>query len=166
MPTKSAEGYSKEVYLVDALPAGTNLIGTAGSPATVVTITPTLDTSAYTAGDVLFDTAAIAGAVRTSGGQAKLVSVVLVFFRSNVSLGTINGAPNISDANAREIIGHVAFASGDFVDVGGSKIGCLKNIGLLLQPTTGTTLYVAGICAGTPTQTASGIKIAFGFEQY
>jgi hypothetical protein len=179
MPTRPAYGNSTEVFLVDALPAGEAHVGEAGSPADVVYVTPTLDTSAYTAGDVLFDTAAVAGALRVSGGKAKLVSVTvldeddqaaatldLYFFRSNVSLGTVNGAPNVSDANARECLGWVPVAVADWKDVGTSKIACVRNVNLMLKATTGTTVYVAGVTGGTPTQTAAGIRIALGLEQY
>jgi hypothetical protein len=147
--------------------------------ADVINITPVCDAGAYTAGDVLFGTTEIPGACRSPSGRVKLVSVTLLdeddntaaaitlfFFKSNVSLGANNGAPDITDANAREIQGVVAFASGDFVDVTGSKVACLKNIQLILESAADRSLWVAATCAGTPTQTASGIKIAFGFEQY
>src|SRR5262245_55053904 len=44
----------------------------------LISITPTLDTSAYASGDLIADATAIAGALRTSGGQAELVSLVIV----------------------------------------------------------------------------------------
>lgn len=162
---------------VGTIAAGETHVGQVGTEGTIVTVTPTLDTSAYAAGDVLFDTTAIANAVRVSGGRAELVSIQvldeddqtaavldLYFLRSNVSLGTFNVAPAITDANAREILGYYSFASGDFKDLGGSKVATARNVGLILAPTTGTTLYVAGVTAGTPTQTASGIKLQFGFR--
>ena len=179
MPTLGAEGSSKEVYISDALPAGTAHVGQVNTPGDAINGTPVCDTLIYAAGDVLFDTTAIAGAVRTSGGRAELVSVTvldeddqaaavmdLYFLRSNVSLGTFNVAPAITDANAREIQGYVSIAAADWKDLGGAKVACVKNIGLLLEPTTGTTLYVAGVTAGTPTQTASGLKLYFGFRQH
>lgn len=154
-------------------------LGQTGTGGNVVNITPVCDTSAYTAGDVLFDSTEIANAVRVSGGRAELVSVFLLdeddqaaaaitlyFFRSNVSLGTANSAPNISDVNARECQGHISFAAGDFVDLGTSKVATLRDLGLMLEPTTGTSVWVAATCAGTPTQTASGIKLGLGFRYH
>lgn len=177
MPTAKAEGTSKEVYLVDALPAGENHVGEVGTGGIVVDVTPVCDTLAYGAGDVLFPTTAVANAVRTSGGRALLTSVTLLdeddqtaavidlyFLRSNAPLGAANGAPDISDTNAREIQGWVSLLAADFKDVTGAKVACVKNINLVVQPTTGTTMYVAGVCAGTPTQTASGIKLRLGFQ--
>lgn len=182
MPTAKAEGTSKEVYINDALPAiaaGENHIGQAGSPAQVIDVTPTLDTLIYAAGDVLFDTTEITGVARLIGGRVKLVSVVLIdeddqgvaldlyFLRSNVSLGTFNAAPAITDANARELQGHVAVATGDWKDLGGARVACIENINLLMEPLAASlNLFVAAVTGGTPTHTASGLKLRFGVEQY
>ena len=164
----SVEGVSQEVYFNNS-----NQVRGYGD---VLELTPVMDTSAYTANDVWFDTTAIASALPTSGGACEITSIMILdeddqtaaavtlyFFRSNVSLGTFNGAPNISDANARELQGTVAFAAGDFVDVGGAKVGTVRNVGLIYE-STGTSMFVAGTCAGTPTQTASGIKIRIGVK--
>lgn len=139
-------------------------------------VTFTLDTSAYHANDVLADTQEVPYAVRHDGARGVLQSIVLrdkddqtaagmsvVFFRANVSLGTENSAPSISDANADNIIGIVAIASGDWVDLGGVKVATKSNINLPVRAASGTaSIYVALICAGTPTQTASGITGTFG----
>lgn len=143
-----------------------------------VSLVLSLDTSAYTAGDVLADTQAIVGAVRTAGASAILRSLTLldkddntaagidlVFLNANLSLGTENSAPSISDANAAGILGIVSVASGDFIDVGGAKVATKTAISLQLTPASGTSLYVAAICRGTPTQTASGIVLNMQFEQ-
>lgn len=144
----------------------------------VFDVTPTMDTSAYTAGDVWFDTITCGSVARIAAGTVTLdtvtildeddqtaAGVTLVFLDANTSLGTINGAPNISDANARNILGTVSVASGDWVDLGGAKVACLKNIGLTMTAASASqAIYMAGICAGTPTQTASGVKIKLGFR--
>src|SRR5262245_2507406 len=101
----------------------------------VLEVTPVCDVSAYTAGDVLFDSVECPGVFRMSGGTALLKSVTILdeddntaatldlfFFRSNVSLGTFNAAPAITDVNAREIVGFVSFATTDWKDVGASKV--------------------------------------------
>lgn len=142
------------------------------------TVIPTLDTSIYAAGDVLFDTTAIAGAVRVSGGSAILRSlslidkddqaaaqIDLVFFSANVSLGTFNVAPSISDANAAKILAIVPVPAANFIDVGGSKVATVPGLDVRLTPDTGTTIYVAAIARGTPTQTAAGIVINLQLQQ-
>lgn len=150
----------------------------AGLTGTVLDFTPVLDTSIYADGDVLFDTAALASAFDYAAGVRTLQSVQvldeddqgikidLIFLDSNVSLGTFNGAPNISDANARKIIGSCSILTTDYVDFGGARIGSKGNIGQLLKAAAAsTTLYVAGITrGGTPTYTASGLKFKFGFR--
>lgn len=145
----------------------------------VKTVTLSLDTSAYTAADVLADTQVITDAVRHPGGSCKLISLTvldkddqtaaamdLYFLDSNVSLGTENGAIAITDADAASILGVVPIASGDFKDLINSKLACIKNIGLLLKAASASSdLYIAAVTAGTPTQTASGIVVRLCLEQ-
>lgn len=133
---------------------------------------------AYAAGDVVCDTAEIANAVTSYAGRAVLQSLTLadkadqkaamtlVFLKSNTSLGTKNSAGNISDANAAsEVIGHVAVAAADYLDLGGASVACVKNIGLLLHPTDGTSsLYVSAITSGSPTYGATtDLTLKLGF---
>lgn len=147
-----------------------------------VALTPTLDTNPYAAGDVLWDTVAIPLATRANDAKSFLIGfeindeddqaaaqVELYFFSANVSLGTFNAAPSISDANARNLLGKVIVNSTDFIDLGGVKVAnkCLSDIGLplLVSPASGTqSVYVAAITRGTPTQTAAGIKLRFFFK--
>ena len=142
----------------------------------VLRVTPVCDTSAYTAGDVLFETTALPidgrgngakGTIRFAGildkdDQASQ-TITLWFLRSNVALGTKNSAPSITDTNAEEIIGKVTVTTSD--DLGGCKQGQAEGIALPFElPAGGTALYVAATTAGTPTQTASGIFLRIGLE--
>lgn len=145
----------------------------------VVPVTFTLDTSAYTAGDLLADTQAITAAVPVSAGVVTLTSMVLndkddqvaatmtvVFLDANVSLGSENSAPSITDANADAIVGIVPIAIADWVDMGGCKVASKTNIQLMVKGATGSQdIYVALITGGTPTQTASGITGRFAFDR-
>lgn len=154
--------------------ATTNVFtGQVGSPAFDVSITPTLSAGAYLAGEVLFDTTAAAAVTRIADGKATLMTVMindkddqtaagvdLVFLSSNVSLGTISEVPSISDANADNILGIVSVLSSDWIDYGGGKIATVRNINLQLTAASGTTtVYVAAIARGTPTQTAAGYTV-------
>jgi hypothetical protein len=141
-------------------------------------LTFTLDTNAYASGDVIADTQALVNVTRLQGGRAKLVSVALIdeddqkvalnliFFRTNVSLGTENSGGSITDADGRECLGHVAIAAADYKDLGGVAVACLKNIQLVLQAGAGSRdIYVAILNeTGTPTYTASGLKLRVGVE--
>jgi hypothetical protein len=139
-------------------------------------VTLSVDTAIYAADDLLADTQAIAGAVPQNGGSLLLQSVELldeddqgvamdlVFLDANVSLGTENSAPSVTDANARNILGYVSIATGDYKDLGGSRIATVKNVNLILKATSATrTIYVAAITrGGTPTYTAAGLKLRLG----
>lgn len=154
-------------------------LGKVGTNADVISVTHSLDTSAYASGDLVADTQEIPGVMRVAGGQAVLDSIVIldeddqgvvlnfVFSQVSTTFGTENSAPNISDANLATAQGHVAFATTDYVDVGGAKIGTRSNIGLPMESASGSTsLYVAIVNgAGTPTFTATGLKVKYGFRR-
>jgi hypothetical protein len=137
-------------------------------------VTPVLDTSAYVSGDVLFVPIAFNGA-RVNGGRSYLQSLVAVdsddqgyamelyFFSETVTLGTINSAPSISDADALKFLGMVSLSTGDWIDLGGVRVATLRSIGLMMVPNAASTnLFVAGITRGTPTHTASGLQLSLG----
>lgn len=150
----------------------------AGQPADVISVTPTLDTSAYAAGDVLFATTAIAAAARANDEQVMLQSLAVIdkddqkpafklfFFKASVTSGAFNGAPSISDADAANFLGSVAVAAADYDDLGGVSVASFKNIGLLLEPAAGTAIvYVFAVVSTTPTHTAAGLVLQFGLLQ-
>lgn len=143
-----------------------------------VEVTLTTDTAAYASGDVIADTQIVAAAVRANDAKGVLHSVTIIdqddqkallyiyLLSANVSMGTENSAPSISDANALEILGPpVAIAVADYYDLGGVSIAGKDAIGKVVKPATGTDdLYVAVVNGtGTPTYTASGLKLRLGF---
>lgn len=161
---------------VTSISAGENHIGQIGTDDTVIDVTCSLDTSAYTSGDVLFDTQSVSSVGRVNAGVVVLQSIFVLdeddqgaaidiyFLDANNSLGTENGAPNISDANARSILGYVSISSADYKDLGGCKMLTKTGIGLVMKLGAGvTTLYIAGVTGGTPTHTASGLRLKLGF---
>jgi hypothetical protein len=151
----------------------------AGPSATaLVEINPTLDTSAYAAGDVLFDTIALTDICFANDEVCALdqltildkdnqtaYSIALLFLKSNTSIGTIGNTASISDANAENITASILFGTGSVINVGNSKFQSQKAAvnDLKLQPASGTrTVYVAGIVfSGTPTHTANGLHLKF-----
>ena len=151
-------------------------VRTQGSPK-IVAVTPTLDTSAYTAGDVLFATTAVSSVFPANGGRGVLHSIVvndkddqkpvfdLYFLKANTSIGTINAAPSITDAGADDIIGRVSITSADYKDLGGCSVAVVPSIGQVIETGAATTsLWVAAVLiSGTPTHTASGLVIKLGF---
>lgn len=159
---------------VDSITASETLIGLVGSPDTYLTLTPTLDTSAYASGDTLFDATELASVGRTSGGNVVLQSVTvmdkadqkialtLYFFDRSVTFGTANAAPSISDADTFFYMGHIDIAAGDYDDLGGAAVAVVRGLGLQMKPNT-TSLYVAATTGGAPTYGASDLKFGFGF---
>ncbi len=144
-----------------------------------VDLTLTLDTSAYADGDVLADTQEIenvASSASTTRRYVKLVSIEVfdeddngtaldvVFLSANNSIGTENAAVSITDTNARDIQAIVNIATSDYKDLGGVQVATKSNIQHILM-TTLRKLYVACITrGGTPTYTASGIRLRIGIE--
>lgn len=151
--------------------------GGSGTAADVLEVTMVLDTSALGSGDVMGTTVAVPAAVPVAGGQALLHSVrihdeddqgvafELVIMNANTSLGTANSAPNITDANGRTIVARIPVVTADYYDYGAFKSAVLENLGIELEAAAGqTSLWVSGINgSGTPTFTASGIRLQLGF---
>lgn len=161
----------------EALAADTSDVPTYGV-IQYVEVTLSTDTSAYASGDVIADTQIVAAAVRANDAKGVLHSLTIIdqddqkallyiyLLSANVAMGTENAAPSISDANALEILGPpVAIAVADYYDLGGVAIAGKDAIGKVVKPATGTDdLYVAVVNGtGTPTYTASGLKLRLGF---
>ena len=174
----SGSGTEVDPYVPSvAVAAGTEVIGLVGASDIAVTVTPTCDTSAYGSGDLIFDSTAVANAVRAVGGHCVLHSVVvhdkadqgvaftLVILNAATDMGTLNSAPDPDDTEAGTIIGWVPIAATDYIDVGASDVACVRGIGLGLKAGAATTsLYIAGVNGtGTPTWGASDLVITLYF---
>ncbi len=159
--------------------ANSNIDGTltrvdAVAPDYQVEIMPTLDTNAHSAGDVLITAMALENAVRVDGGKSILHSVKVIdrddqgaemdifFFDRDVTFGTKNSAPSISDAEATHYEGSITIGSGDYEDLGGSKVATAKGLGLGIRGNA-TSIYVAALTQGTPTHTVNGLTLKFYF---
>jgi len=146
---------------------------------TLVDVTLTLDTSAYASGDLLVDTQVVASAVRLSDGKGILHSIMVIdeddqgaafnlyFLSANNTFGSVNSAPSISDANARDILCVVPIATTDYYDLGGVKVADLHGLNRIIKgASASTSIYVAAVNGtGTPTYTASGLKLRIGILQ-
>ncbi len=163
--------------LIYLLITGGSALVTAGK-ATVIDVTPTLDTAIYAAGDVLFAETTITNAVRVAGLGTTLLGVTiadkddegaaltLYFFDADPNFGTINLAPSIADADTAKCLGIVDIATTDYDDVGGAKIAHVRGFSIPMKPASGTDLFVAATCAGTPTYTsASDLVLRLHFLQ-
>lgn len=158
--------------------ASENVLGKTVSPHIYKTVTLSLDTSIYAAGDLLADTQAVTTAVRVTGGTGTAYSLTVIdeddqkpamtvyLLNADVSMGTENSAPSITDANARSITGFFDISAADYRDLGGVSVAqVMKNVPVAAASGT-TTAYIAAVLnAGTPTHTASGIVLGLGIYQ-
>ncbi len=161
------------------LPAGNAVIGKVGGITVVKDVTLSLDTAIYASGDVLADTQQVDAALRVTDGTGVLQGLMVVdqddqkaaftvyFLSANVAMGTENAAPSISDANAVNILGLVDIATTDYKDLGGVSVASIRGVSLPLMAVSGTDdIYVAVVNGtGTPTYTASGVKLRLGILQ-
>lgn len=190
-PAALTAGGNFKTALLEAIPAGTNLIGKVGIDQTtsgttnavyaletsdLIEVVLTTDTLVYAAGDVLADTQPVTGVARVNDGTAMLQNLIItdaddqgqamdiVFLKANVSLGTENAAVSITDANAKEIVGIVSVAANDFIDLGGVRVAHVAvPAPIILKAATGTTtVYIAAISRGTGTYTAAGLSVKLG----
>lgn len=144
---------------------------------TVLDLTPVMDTSIYASGDVAFVPIELTGVSDIQGGTVKLMNAVCfdgdvqgtqleVFFTTNSgSVGTINAALSPTDAIADDIVGKITFAT--FSSLINSTVCVLTGDPVVMKCAAGSTsLYVFGVVrSGTPTYTASGIKLKLAFER-
>jgi hypothetical protein len=137
-----------------------------------VTVTPVLDTNAYTANDVLFPTieldfgnALVSGVIKHASildtdDQASQ-TITLYFAGSTFTLGTANSAISISDADAEKLLGTAAVTTS--TDLIGSRFGQNTDIGLPFTVNSGS-LFVAASTGGAGTHSASGLKLRVTIE--
>jgi hypothetical protein len=149
----------------------------------VVEVTFTIDNAnALDANDVAVAGDIIAACVRANDSKGWLVGIMLLdgddntaggynlfFFSNNVTLGTIDAAISISDADAFHQLGKVPIASGDWDDLIGcksvTKVSGDQGLPMAIVPKTGTDdIYVGIQCLGTPTFNTGNFKARFFFK--
>jgi hypothetical protein len=141
----------------------------------VIDVTLVADTSIYADNDLLAIPQVITGVFRQAGGRVRLDSVLLldeddqgtevelIFMNADGSLGTINGALNPTDAVARTIVGTVLMQT--YSDLINSQVAVRTGLGMIMEAAAASTsLWVAAVVrSGTPTYSASGLKLKLGF---
>jgi hypothetical protein len=134
-----------------------------------ISVTPTIDTAAYTTGDCIGGLMDFANAARISGGsgivqsilvldktQAQRAAMDILFFDRSVTVAGNNSAVAMSDADMAYCLGVVSIGPYNTAWPGtpANSISTLLNVGLPFV-LNGTSLYVQAVVRGTPTYVAS-----------
>ncbi len=134
-----------------------------------VSAVPTLDAAAYSAGDVLTNTcisfaeivgdalSAIIHRMTVHDSSAQNAPMELWLFGTNVTAS--NGSNQVFSMNSNTASGVIGvIGTGPWVSMGSNSVAVASNINLpILLPT--TTLYALPVTRGTPTYSASALKI-------
>lgn len=148
-----------------------------------ITVTPTAETGVLAPGDIFVDSTLIQGACAAENQTAYFTGATfyekadqtafdmkLVILKASTSMGSLNSAPNISDANGTDILAVIDVPSTDWFDVGGFKMVHVDpaRLPIPVMPVTDTpNLYFALLVgtSGTPTLgSASAIVCRFWFQ--
>lgn len=142
-----------------------------------VEATPVCDTSIMAAGDIICSATQLAKIAHSADQPFYLtgfqiwdlddntaIEMRIIGMAASTTLGTVNGAPSISDANGKKMLFDVTVAAADWHDMGGFKWVEVDPAKMpkLCYPVSGTMdIYVTLLVgsAGTPTYTASGLFI-------
>lgn len=144
----------------------------------LIDVEPTVDTSAYTAGDLMFNPIEITNAVAVTGGTAIIQSIAvantdaltgafdIVFTQSDDGPGTLNDPLNsetgLSDVNVDKVLGIVTISNMTATAV--NSFGGKTNIGMVIKaPDASKSIFAFGVAQSTDNPTSStGYKIRIG----
>ena len=148
----------------------------------VIDVTPTLHTSEYAAGDIMFNRVEIPNAVLGKGGCSKLVgltcnskkaddtNIIVFFMTNNQSVGSANDPMNVSasDGAAAGFLGFVDLSDTGY-DLGNFNLHQMadtnsdKDMKMLLQAAAGST-SVYFFASTTTVQTYAADDLTFRFH--
>ena len=134
------------------------------------------NTDAYTAGDLIGGKLTLSSAYPSAAQEPYLHSITVqdldsqaaeldfIFFDADPAATTFtnNAALDIADADLPKIIGFATLTASDYCAFADNSVGTVGNLGIVCKPA-GSTLYAAIVARGTPTYSASGLSVAFGF---
>ena len=138
--------------------------------------TVAVNTDAYGAGDLVGTKLTLSNAYPVESKEPYLHSITVqdldsqaaeldfVFFDSDPSGTTFtnNSALDVADADLPKLIGFVTITASDYCSFADSSVGTVGNLGIACKPAINT-LYCAIVSRGTPTYTANGLSVVFGF---
>ncbi len=150
--------------LTTALPAGEGHIGEIGGNSRSFKIAPTVDTAVYASGDTVGGKLTLTSICRASGQAVTVTALTgvdegnqkptgnLLIFDADPSASTLtdNAAFVLHTNDSAKVIGRINIASSNWVTVGAAAHLLVSNVGLVLTPASGSTLYAAFVTDGAP----------------
>jgi hypothetical protein len=153
-------------------------IGQTGGATVVLTNTPVITTTAYTAGDQVGAKFTLTNALRISSGTGAIVSLSLVdlgnqkaaldliIFDADFTAGTDNAAWAWNTADYNKVLGVISIAAADYVTIGGEAIATKRGLSLLVAANGTANLYGVLVTSGTPTYTSTtDLRLRLGLIQ-
>lgn len=143
----------------------------------IISSVPTISTSIYAAGDNMGGKLTLTSLL---GGNNKGIirqvvmtdlskqnSIISIVFFSADPTGTTftdNGPLTVADADAANIIGHVAFAATDYLSFVDNGVATRTGLSIPLEGAA-STVYASLVCGGTPTYAGTAdLKLKFYVE--
>jgi len=160
--------------------AGENHLGEVGQAKVTVSVTPTVDTAIYALGDLMGGKLTFANAARAAARGGEIITAVLsdlaaqnaqidlVLFDEDPTGTTFTdqAALDIADADLPKIAGVIPIATADYHAFNDSSAASVRNVGLAFKLASGTSLFGALVCRGTPTYvSASDVQVHLAIEQ-
>ncbi len=150
-----------------------------GGVSTRISVTPTISASPdYSSGDNVGGIQSIPLAVRTSSGTATLFQLdiwdkaaqnsafIIDFWDASPSGTYTDNAAEVIAGDDGKYLGSVYVSSADWVTTGAVSRCSIKGIGLLVKPSTGTTVYATVLTTSVPNQAStSDLIFKYSFIQ-
>lgn len=146
---------------------------------TIITATPTLDTSAYAANDrlgslmTLMDNAIMPGKIYlldelliVDGALQSQAIDVLIFDSLPTIASADNAAIDFTDAQALKLLGSISVLAASYKATASNSYVLASNQGIFVSPQSSTmALYAQAVCrSGTPTYAANSLQFRFGLR--
>ncbi len=143
----------------------------------VLSITPTINTVQYTAGDAVGGKQTLAAGL-AAGLPVQLDSIVVqdvsnqkaaltvLFFDADPAAATItnnNAFAFVTDM--AKCIGRSNIAAADYETIDSQAVATIRNLGMILKPVASTLYAVVMLTSGTPTYAVGALTFKYGFKQ-
>jgi hypothetical protein len=152
------------------------LKGGLGGKTNISTVTPVITAAAFGANDIVGGLIQFPDVVRTNktgiiqsclfiDDDLQTSDLELWLFDRVITAAVENEPVDFTDADMANCLGVIATADGTTYATSLNEINVVKNIGLVVKPNAGTTLFGQLVTRGTPTYTAAGLTIKLGILQ-